>query len=206
MLANGRVLVALHLPVDVPGLIGKARHISSEMAGNANFPSPSPSLAAVNKAIDALEQAETVARTRVLGAVARRNSRRAVLVTLLYGLKGYVQSVVDGVDPEKAPAIILGAGMSVAKSRARVAQRFGVRSGDHSGSVEVRAKVAGRRVAYEWQSSGDGGATWRSLAVTMQAKTLVSGLQPGSTWLFRYRPVTKDGEGDWSDALPIIVR
>jgi hypothetical protein len=198
--------VALHLAADVPGLLSQARYIVSRMTGNANFPSPSPSMAAVNKAITNLDQAQTVAATRVLGSVATRNSRRAALVTLLYGLKGYVQSVVDSVEADHAPAIIESAGMSIAKSRVRSPQRFGASSGDLSGSVVVRAKVAGRRVAYEWQASGDGGATWRSLRVTMQAKTTVDGLQPGSTWLFRFRSVTSGGESDWSDSVSIIVR
>ncbi len=206
MLANRRVLVAIHLPADVAGLIGVARAISSMMEGNPNFPSPSPPLAAVNQAIAELDAAQLVVMTRVRGSVDTRNRKRAVLVTLLYGLKAHVQSVVDAGDPEHAPTVIASAGMKISKPHARVPQRFGVRSGKMSGSVVVVAKFAGRRAAYEWQSSGDGGATWQSLRVTMQAKITVTGLKPGSTWLFRVRAVTKAGAGDWSEAAEIIVR
>ena len=47
--------------------------------------------------------------------------------------------------------------------------------------------------------------TWISLPFTVQANTTVSGLRPGSTVHFRYRPVTKDGAGDWSDPIAVIV-
>src|SRR5579862_6859941 len=99
MLPNYRVLVALHLAADVAGLIGQARHITNMMGGSKHFPTPSPSLAVVDKAADDLDDAEITAKTRVRGAVAGRNAKRAVLVALLYGLKGYVQSVADAADP-----------------------------------------------------------------------------------------------------------
>jgi hypothetical protein len=35
---------------------------------------------------------------------------------------------------------------------------------------------------------------------------LVSGLAPGATVQFRYRPVTKVGEGDWSQTVVLIVK
>jgi hypothetical protein len=45
-----------------------------------------------------------------------------------------------------------------------------------------------------------------SLPFTTQASTTVSGLTPGSTVHFRYRPVTKDGAGDWSQPVSIMVQ
>jgi hypothetical protein len=42
--------------------------------------------------------------------------------------------------------------------------------------------------------------------VTLQAKTTVAGLTPGATVQFRYRPVTKAGEGDWSQTVVLLVK
>jgi hypothetical protein len=41
---------------------------------------------------------------------------------------------------------------------------------------------------------------------TLQAKTTVLGLTPLSTVQFRYRAVTKAGEGDWSQPVSLTVQ
>jgi hypothetical protein len=48
--------------------------------------------------------------------------------------------------------------------------------------------------------------TWITAPVTLQAKTTIAGFAPGATVLFKYRPVTKAGEGDWrfsAEAVPV---
>jgi DNA-directed RNA polymerase specialized sigma24 family protein len=52
----------------------------------------------------------------------------------------------------------------------------------------------------------DGGKTWVAAPSTLQAKTNVYGFAPGATVLFRFRPVTKAGEGDWSQPVSLIVK
>jgi len=54
--------------------------------------------------------------------------------------------------------------------------RGAARRGRVPGSIEVIAASAARRASYEWGSSTDGGKTWVSLPVTLQAKTIVTGL------------------------------
>jgi hypothetical protein len=41
---------------------------------------------------------------------------------------------------------------------------------------------------------------------TLQAKTTLTGLPVGSTVEFRYRPVVKTGEGDWSQTVTLVIR
>jgi hypothetical protein len=50
-----------------------------------------------------------------------------------------------------------------------------------------------------------GGKTWVTAPATLQAKTTVAGLVPGSTAQFKYRAVTKTGEGDWSQRVSLMV-
>jgi hypothetical protein len=85
----------------------------------------------------------------------------------------------------------------------RLAQRV---QGTVSGSAKLVAASAGRRASYEWQYSTDGGKTWVMAPSTLQAKTTVTGLTPGATVDFRYRPVTKTGEGNWSQTVQLIVK
>jgi hypothetical protein len=60
-------------------------------------------------------------------------------------------------------------------------------------------------VAYQWQYSLDGRKTLVDLEVTVKATTTLTGLPQGALASFRYRTVTKDGAGDWSDWVAIIV-
>jgi hypothetical protein len=80
------------------------------------------------------------------------------------------------------------------------------KQGSVSGTAKITAVSAGHRASYEWQYSVDGGKTWVPAAVTLKASTTVAGLAPGATAQFRYRPVTKTGEGDWSQAVSLIVK
>jgi hypothetical protein len=198
-------VAALMLPRRIQQLIAYARAIVAAMTGNAAFPTPAPTLAAVTAAIDALANAETTALTRAKGAAAVRNEKLTALVALLKQLVRYVQNVAD-VSAENGTSIIESAGMSVKKAAVRKPRVFGAATGPVSGSAKLVAPSSGSRASYEWQSSVDGGKTWVTAPATMQASTVVEGLTPGANVLFRYRPVTKSGEGDWSQSVALIIR
>ncbi len=200
-----RATVTLHLPPSAPALITYARGIVKAMTGNPSFPSPAPALAVVTAAIDELQTAETAAQGRAKGATTTRNDKREALVVLLQQLRGHIQAVADA-DPTNGAAIIQTAGVAVRKVPTRQARAFAAKPGAVSGSAKVVAKSAARRASYEWQYSTDGGKTWLTAPATLQAKTAVSGLQPGATVQFKYRPVTKTGEGDWSQPVALVVQ
>jgi hypothetical protein len=197
-------IVALKLPVSVPALISHARGIVKAMSANPSFPSPTPSLAEVAVAIDDLQAAQSAAQSRVKGAAAARNDKRAALLRLLKQLRGHIQAVAD-TSAENGAAIIESAGVAVRKTPAHTARAFAAKPGAVSGTANVVAAVAARRASYEWQYSTDGGKTWIVAPVTLQAKTSIAGLSPGATVLFKYRSVTRAGEGDWSQPASLLV-
>jgi len=49
------------------------------------------------------------------------------------------------------------------------------------------------------------GKTWIAIRATLQSRTSLYGLTPLTTVLFRFRALTKMGEGDWSQPISIIV-
>ena len=197
-------IAILNLPTRVQPVITYARAIVTAMTANPHFPAPVPALTAVTTATDDLQVAETAALTRAKGTFAIRNEKRAALVTLLKQLLGYVQTVADA-DVETGTSIIESAGIAVKKAAVRKPRVFEARPGPVSGSVKVIAPTAGGRAFYEWEYSLDGGKTWVTAPATMQATTTVAGLTPGATVQFRYRPGTKNGEGDWSQPVSLIV-
>jgi hypothetical protein len=199
-----RTTVTLSLPKRVPALIVYAKGIVQRMTANPSFPNPTPTLGALDAAIGELQAAETAALSRTKGAVAVRNEKRTTLVALLQQLRTYVQARADA-DPANAPSIIQSAGVAVRKTPTRRARAFTAKQGPVSGVAKIVAATAGRRASYEWQYSTDGGKTWITAPSTLQAKTNVAGLVPGSTVEFKYRAVIKTGEGDWSQPVSLIV-
>lgn len=199
-------LAILKLPTQVELLVTYAENVVTRMTNNPAFTTPVPSLALVTAATSALHVAQTNVQARTKGTVAIRDEKRTALVTLLKQLRGYVQTTADA-SPDNAVSIIDSSGLSVRKATARKPRIFEALPGAVSGSAKLVAPSAGPRASYEWELSTDGGKTWVPQPVTMQARTTVTGLTPGASVQFRYRPVTpKAGEGDWSPSLPLIVR
>jgi hypothetical protein len=197
-------IVALKLPVSVPALITYANGIVKRMTANPFFSNPTPTLAAITAAIDELQAAETATLARTKGTVAARNDRRAALVLLLKQLRGYIQTTADG-SGENGAAIIESAGAAVRKTTTRRARAFAAKPGAVTGTAKVVAVAAGRRASYERQYSTDGGKTWITAPVTLQAETTIAGLLPGATVLFKSQSVTKAGEGDWTQPASLVI-
>jgi len=200
-----RANVSLKLPAKVADFIAYATGVVHAMTSNPAFPTPVPALSALSAAVSDLQAAETLALTKATGAVAARNDKRAVVVSLLRQLGAYVQAIADAT-PENGATIIQSAGLPVRKVPTRAARVFTAKPGPVSGTAKLTATVAARRASYEWEYSLDGGKTWVSAPSSLQAKTTVTGLPVGTSVLFRFKSVTKTGEGDWSQGLALLVK
>jgi hypothetical protein len=200
-----RSIVSLKLPRSPTALTAFGTGVVKAMTGNPLFPAPVPTLAAVTAAIGDLTAAEPAAQSRIKGAVTTRNEKSTVLGSLLLQLKAYVQATADA-NVENGASIIESAGLGVRKTAARKPRVFEALPGAVSGSVKLVAESAGSRSSYEWNYSLDGGKTWVSALVTLQAKAIIIGLTPGAMVQFRYRPVTKAGQGDWSQTVVLLVK
>jgi hypothetical protein len=202
---QNRVFVALKLPLPVPKLAKVAQAIIAAQTSNPHVPSPSPPLATLTAALDALVAAETATKTRAAGTVQARNVARTNLLSLLQASKANVQQLADA-NPEQGELIATSAGMGVRKTAARSKPPFAAKPGAVSGTVVLAAKAAAARASYDWQWSGDGGKTWTAVLPTLQAKTEIPGLPVATTVQFRFRAVTKAGAGDWSQPTALLVK
>lgn len=200
-----RSLAELKLPNRVPALISVVHAILLSMTGNQAFPSPVPSLSDVAAALANLENAQTLAELRGKGAAEARNEKLRALVALLQLLRAHVQIVADG-DWEHASSIIESAGMHVKSVGVRMPRVFAAKPGHVSGSAILVTAAAAKRASYDWEISADEGKTWQALPQTLRSDTRVAGLQPGTTYWFRYRAVTKGGVGDWSQVVTMMAR
>ncbi|MFO0757510.1 MAG: fibronectin type III domain-containing protein [Byssovorax sp.] len=196
--------IALNLPKTVSALIVYGRHVVQVMTGNPWFPKPEPKLGTVSADLDTLEDAEATAQGRTKGAAATRDLSRKVVFDDMFGLKGYVQGIANQ-NPAQAEAIIESAGMSLKKHTSHVRPDLEAHLGKIPGEVILRAKSAGQIAAYEWQISGDGGATWTPLGTTTVANTKAEGLTVGTTYLFRLRVTIKKTTGDWWQPISFFM-
>jgi len=200
-----RIVAVSRFPTSVVALLKYTQAFIAALTNNHNFTDAAQVIAGLQAAFQALDAGETAAKTRAIGTVAARDNAKDALLTALHGAKAYVQQKADAA-PEQAQAIIESAGLAVRKTAIRIKLGFTAKAGPVSGSVQLAARAAGRRASYEWQWSADGGKTWTSLPSTLQAKTTVPNLPVGTNCSFRYRAVTKTGEGDWSQVISLLVK
>jgi hypothetical protein len=190
-------------PSEVANVGAFATSVINAMTGNASFPNPTPPLVTVSADLAAYEAAEAQVLTRVKGAAVTRNAKYAVLHADLDHLMASVQQAADA-NPTSAQSIIEGAGFSIRKSVSHPKSEIKVETGTVPGSVKLLAKAVDKRASYEWQYSLDQ-KTWTNAPSSLQAKTTITGLTSSTTYYFRFRGVTKAGEGAFSQVVQILV-
>ena len=198
-----RIIAVLKLPNSISALILVIRSIIKAMTGNIWFTTITPPLNTVTTDTDTLESSHAIALNRAKGAASSRDDKKATVLKDAHALLAYVQGIADN-NPANAEAIILSAGMNVRAKGGRKIIDFKALHGEVSGTVNIIAKAAENNASYEWQQSTDG-TNWTMLPVTRKVKTSVSNLIPGTTYYFRYRPVLRKGEGEWSQIIKIIA-
>jgi hypothetical protein len=198
-----RTTAVLKMPVRKASVATFATSVINAMTGNASFPNPTPSLATVSADLAAYEAAEAQVVTRVKGAAVTRNAKYTVLHTDLEHLMGGVQQVADA-NPANAQSIIEGAGFAIRRTASRPKSALTALLGGVPGSVKLVAKAVAQRASYEWQYSTDQ-KTWTNAPTSLQAKTVVTGLTSGTVFYFRFRGVTKTGEGAYSQVVQLLV-
>jgi hypothetical protein len=197
-----RIFVALNAPDRIADFIYFARLVAGNVAQEPLFADPNLPLAVFEAHVADLEaaQAQTLSRTR--GSAEARNARKEVVHADLRHVQMLIQGVA-GAKPDAA-AIIERSGMSVKRSSGHGKPEFEAKLGRVSGSVHLVARAAKTRASYDWAYSLDG-ATWMLRPSTVRADAVIPNLAPRTRYFFRFRRVTKDGVGDWSQIVSILV-
>jgi hypothetical protein len=197
-------IVTLDLSLKNDVLLTLAKAILAAMSANkATFPSPTPPMTQLSTDVDAFDTAQAATLTKTKGTAATRNAARAIVVTDLKQLKGYVQLVVDA-SPDHALTIAASANMTLRKPPAHTKSDIAAKPDVTSGSVKVTAKATKGAGSNEWQYSLDG-KTWVNAPTTTKASTSIPNLTAGVLTYFRQRAITPTGAGPWSQAVSMIV-
>jgi hypothetical protein len=200
------IYVALNFPESPGKALLYAKHVATCMSGNAYFPTPIVPMATFLAEIAELETAEVATLTGAHGTATERNSKLSDVHNTMKRLRADIETTANqpGVD---GPTVVASSGMSVKDVAGPSKADFAVKPGNNSGSVELSARHPGRgtKTSFDWQSSDDHGAHWVDAPRTVYSYTTISGLTPGVLYSFRYRTLTRDGEGDWSDPITLMV-
>jgi hypothetical protein len=198
-----RIIVALNPPDRNADFIYFAKFVANSLAKEPLFAQPTPPLAVFEAHIADLEDAEAHTLTRTRGAAAARNATRAVVHADLRYVQSFVQSIADA-RPAEAASIVESSGLNVKRSSGHGKADFDVKVGPVSGSVHLYARAAKTRSSYDWEHSIDA-VTWIRVASTVRADTVIPNVAPRTRNYFRFRRVTKEGVGGWSQVVSVLV-
>lgn len=190
-------------------LLQKARRITTEMAGNAHFPEPVPSLASVTAEADLLQQWIRESQFGDRRAIEQRRTHEARLVKLLRLLAHYVSLMADG-----DAGVLMSSGFAVrrkAESSSQLGIPVNVRAErtTFSGKVRVawegvahaRMYIVEKKVA----TGGDPNEGWEHVAATTKTRCEVTNLEPGKQYLFRVHSVGTRAKGPYSDVALVMA-
>lgn len=187
-----------------PDLVGKSAHVEESMTGNANFPTPSPSLADLSAARVALVDAIKLAESGAHAAIATKNVAAKTLARLLTNMARYVNSVASG-----DPAMAVTSGFDLAKrpdpiDKLEAPTQFEGRTAAIAGEIDLRWKgVHGARMYFVYVCDGDpaNGGTWRNIGMCTKARFVAQGLETNKYYAFRVTAAGRVGEGPVSEVV-----
>ncbi len=187
------------LIVDVGGII-------TGLTGNASYPAPSPTLAAVTAALNAFTTAVNDAISNGGGVVltSAKNDRRAELVALIRELASYVQVTCKG-----DMTVLLTSGFPIQKptrnpiGQLPVPSDLTVTLGTYTGQLDASATPVFGAAVYNWRLSTAAAPTVVvQSAQTTAASNTFTGLTPGVVYNAEVNAVGAAGPSDWSDPVP----
>ncbi|HCW06066.1 MAG TPA: hypothetical protein DGG95_01730 [Cytophagales bacterium] len=185
--------------------IVKTRFIVTSMTGNANFTTPSPSLATITTNVNALEAASIAAKGGGKDETAIMHAKEVVLDLSLKLLGYYVEGIASA-SPANAEAIILSAGMDLRGKGGNFAHGFEVSATGNVGEVRLQREGVSHGT-YEYQMSIDisNDANWQRIYSGTHARIVKSGLVSGTRYYFRAASIDKNGLSPWSSVKTMIA-
>lgn len=187
-------------------LESKTHSIISSMTGNPYFPTPTPTLAALETAADNYSSALVKAGTGNRADVADKNAKREILLNLMRIMCDCVNMTANG-----DSTMILSSGFDISKDPQPVVltrpENLKVENGVASGSLLLSVKAVKAAHAYFYEYTTDATlapASWVSTSGTT-CKTEFSNLQPGTLYYCRVGVVGTGNQVLYSDAVSRMV-
>jgi hypothetical protein len=178
------------------------QRILDNLYGNAAYPTPPVTSAALTTAKNDFVAKLAAAATGGQADTAAKNASRQMLIGLLRQLANYVEGKCGGVLDT-----LLGSGFDAGSTERRreallKAESLVIRNGD-TGQLIAKIKPVKNTKMYEGRASADGGTTWLPSVYTGDSQHIIfSGLTPGVEYTIQIRALGgSTGYSDWSDPV-----
>lgn len=182
-------------------LVAKAQGIHDNVVGNANFPTPDPTVVVLQTHIDALAAAN--AAVEADGGKAAHTAKRAAMKQLRADLKklaAYVQ-MASGGDADK----ILSSAFEVVQRGGPIGElnppsNLGARVTNMSGRVSLRwEREDGADMHHVFMSTSNSPFKWELIGATSKSRFNADSLQPGTFYWFAVTALGAAGESSKSE-------
>ena len=184
----------------------KTQYIITKMTDNPHFPTPVPTLQAIEDALTAFTAAAMAAKTGDKVAILDRDQKKETVANLLHEETLYVMYVAKGdkvvlassgfdlsKDPEPAPPIGKPTGLVVSTDGLNTGKAF----------LQVKRVKGAKAYLYEYNASEELAESGWSAVNNTRSKALVSGLESGKRYWFR---VTAMGSGNQAMTSDVVSR
>ena len=170
----------------------------------ATFTAPTPPMTTLTGLVTKLTACQTAADTHAHGAAAARDAQWLLVESGFAQELSYVQILADNsAGTDEAIAMLQLAGMTYEKEHVQPKRTF--KGGEEfSTVVDLTAPAAGDNTAVIWEY-GPTATTMNSWIVTIHGLLTLENQTPGTTLCIRYRIVTVNGYGEWSQILTHLV-
>lgn len=190
-------------------IIEKATLILTKMTGNANFPDPTPSLADLTAANEALSAANAAAASGDRAAITVRKNQEQVVANMLRTLAAYITMASDGND-----AVIQSSGFelqNLPEPQPNLSRPVAFKSlrGQHQGDVELSWRRVRGAMSYLIEMTtgepSNPNSVWTTVAITTKVKVGFSNLGIGNFYYYRVKGVGRNNESAWSDISMVMT-
>jgi hypothetical protein len=186
-----------------PQLIVDTNTINTGLTGNVSYPTPSPTLAAIQTALGDFSTALANAADGGITLTSIKNDKRAALAALLRELASYVQVACKG-----DLTILLSSGFPIQKpTRSPIGvlpapTNMTVSLGARTGELDAAMPPVFGAAIYNWKLTAANAPTViLQTAQTTAASNSFTGLTPGVIYDIQANAVGSAGPSDWSDPV-----
>jgi hypothetical protein len=184
-------------------LIDKAQTVIDSLTGNTNIPTPQPTPAALQTAVDDLTSANTAANTGGKEEKVLRDQKRDALIALLKQEAVYVTMIANG-----DTAIMLSAGFDISKIPSPIGPlpkpaKFVV-SSPQKGWLQASLEAINGAKNYQYEYKKVGDTEWTVVPSTKR-RLVLQGLESAKEYLMRVLPIGASEERAYSDVISAVV-
>jgi hypothetical protein len=208
-MSNFKVLIGFSEYSD-EGVLSRGRVVEGKMKGNANFPSPAPSIAELTAALNKFEGDLTLSNGGRGGveATATKNASREALTIIMQNLgldvqktgnDDYVVLISSGYDIKGTPA---------PGTQPDAPKNLTLSDGAHKGECNVKHDRVVNATMYEVRYSAEPhlATSWNTLTATTRTRSTIFDIAHGTEIYVQVRSINSHGASEWSNKVDLLVR